>query len=672
MTARLQTLLTLLILCVAAWPAFAQEPLKLADAPEFYQRVLTLPGAMLRGQPDEQAAPVGGVLPIFSVLYVYERKGDGADAWLKVGAKVSGAGDGWLPIAATQEWRSMLVMQYAPRAQRARVMMFGDRPPLETLIHANDGPGHAHDLLAGLEAGKADPDVVALEPATPVDYSKHPYLMPILDWKADFFADASDTSTFLLQLGNALGTKPPPPSPTPTPSPNSETAHLAQFRVALVFLIDTTLSMQPYIDRIRQTMKQIEAGLEEDGTVSHVTFGIVAYRNNMDKDKRIEYVTKIFQPLDPNADPKTVLANLDQVQQAKVPTPGWDEDAFAGMYDALNQLDWAPYDARYIITTSDAGAVPGNGKLAHYPGVDLVNIIELANRKKVSFFPLYLLTPEGDKHASERQKAIKLYQALGTQTGDPTVNKYAAIPAGSVDEFGRTLDAYADTMRQLIKGAVGGQLAQPAPRPDAGQGGAQPSPAPNDPSAQIKEALVNEIFRAQIEYLGSRNGTEQPAFFKAWTADRDLTHPPYPSLKVKVFLTRNQLNGLAQSLKRITDLAKQSALSPNSFFDQLRSLSATMAGDPNRQVAAGDFTNLADSGLLPSYLKLLPYKSKLLRMTSEQWRGLQTTGQQTEIDELEFKLKEYQDMYQDLSAWTDFGSGDPGQAAYPVPLETLP
>jgi serine/threonine-protein kinase PpkA len=703
---RLAWLFAVLLLCGSAWPASAQEPLKLAEAPEFYQRVLTLPGAMLRGQPQEHADPVGGTLPIFSVLYVYERRTVGSAEWLRVGAKAAGGGDGWLPGAQTQEWRTMLVMQYAPRAQRERAMLFADRPPLEALVHANDGPKRAHDLLTGLEAGQSDPSVVALEPATPVDYSKKPYLMPILDWKADFFADASDTSTFLLELGSANGTKtitstqndqlqtntlPPVLGNEVTVPHDNPPPDLSQFKIALVFLVDTTLSMQPYIDRIREALKHIEQGLEADGTVAHVSFGIVAYRNNMDKDRRIEYVTRIYQALDPNADPKAVLANLDHVQEAKVPTPGWDEDGFAGMYDALTKLDWTPYDARYIITTSDAGAIAGNNRLAHYPGVDLENIVELANRKKVSFFPLYLLTPEGNKHPAERARAIKQYQALGTQTGDPSVNKYTAIPAGSVDGFANTIGAFVDQIRATIKATVGGQLARPAPGIGGGNGtpttapgapvtgGAPavptnraPPPAPsNDPSVTIREALINEIFRAQIEYLGSRAGVEAPGFFKAWTADRDLTHPPYQALRVKVFLTRNQLNGLAQSLRRITDLAKQSALAPDSFFDQLRSLSATMAGDPNRQVA-GAFTNIAESGLLPSYLKLLPYKSKMLRMTSEQWRGLQTTGQQTEIDELEYKLTEYQDMYQDLNAWTDFGSGDPGQAVYPVPLETLP
>ncbi len=646
------TLLALCLLVLGLSPGVAvaesREPLKVQEIPEFYQRVLTLPGAALTKEPGGGA---GKALPIFSVLYVYDRKNASGADWLEVGAKSSGGGDGWIPADKAQDWRSMLVMQYAPRAKRERVLMFNDKAQLQKIVEAADGPDAARRLLADVAAKKSDPSlVVAIEPEKPVDYGKKPYVMPIIDWKADEFADG--TRTLLVQVASANAKNPEPPGK----------AELAGFKVAIVFVLDTTISMQPYIDRVREAITHMYEGLQEDKTLASVSFGIVAFRNSLQSDKRIEYVTRVFQKLDPATDPKTLLANLAQVKEATVRTPGWNEDAFAGMYDALNTLDWEPYHLRVLVPVSDAGALAGNDKLASRPGVDVDNIVELANRKRVSVFPVYLRTPQGDAHPKERETAEKQYLALGTRTIDPAVNKYTPIEAGSVEQFGKAISAFVAMIRTVVRDSAQSQMVQKPP-----------SAAPGDSAANMTQALINEVFRSQIEYVGSMTGTTAPPFFKAWASDRDLVAPnaQLRSLDVKVFLTRNQLNGLAQSLKHITDSAKQASLAPGTFFDLLRSLSATMAGDPNRQTP-GSFQNLAESNLLPAYLKALPYKSKVLRMSQEQWSSFAMLEQQQFIDELEYKLKAYHDMYEDVHAWIDFGAGDPGQAVYPVPLDTLP
>ena len=85
-----------------------------------------------------------------------------------------------------------------------------------------------------------------------------------------------------------------------------------------------------------------------------------------------------------------------------------------------------------------------------------------------------------------------------------------------------------------------------------------------------------------------------------------------------------------------------------------------------------EFDNLAESGLLPGYLKALPYKSKILSMTKDTWIQMQASEQEDLIDDMFFKLLEYEGLYEDQDNWKDLGSGDPALAAYPVPLEFLP
>src|SRR6516162_1800847 len=144
-------LTTATLLLVLASPATAREPLKVEQAPELFQRILTLPGARLSPAPAEP--PVGAALPVFSVLYVYDRQ-PANNGWRQVGSKPDRKPEGWLPSDMTQDWQTMLVMQYAPRGQRDRVVMFDDRPPLADLLQANNEHQRAVALLRDIGAGR--------------------------------------------------------------------------------------------------------------------------------------------------------------------------------------------------------------------------------------------------------------------------------------------------------------------------------------------------------------------------------------------------------------------------------------------------------------------------------------------------------------------------------------
>ncbi len=337
--------------------AQAREARRVDGNPDLYERVLTLPGAAMHRASGQGYKPAGGdPVPVLTPYYVYDRSTTDDGEWLEVGRRPKGEADGWVPAVALETWRSQLVMQYMPRGKRQRVMFYAERDVLLDALAAPGGSKTAGETIARIEAGRMDelPEgTIAIEPWEAVDQLQSMYLMPILDFKKSSFGrsygDAAGFPTTLVQVaGLNLDTaevsensklltpaKPPPPAVTDD--------SLEDFKVGIVFVMDTTASMGPYIQRTYDTVETIYGELERSGDLERVSFGLVGYRDNMDHNAKIEYVTRVFQPLSPDSDPKETLGNLKRVEPASVSTRDWYEDAYAGIRIAVQKMNWEPF-----------------------------------------------------------------------------------------------------------------------------------------------------------------------------------------------------------------------------------------------------------------------------------------------------------------------------------------
>jgi serine/threonine-protein kinase PpkA len=680
----------------------AMEALKVPDAPELYRRVLILPEAKIQEQPGEEHSAEFSTLPVFSVRYIYGEKQIDGEGWLEIGREPVGGGDGWLKTSFTEAWKSMLVMQFSPRGQRKRVLFFNEKEGLERSITAEIPQERFEELYTDIAEGRPDRGLLAaMEPQAAIDASSQPYLMPILDWAPGEYENGSEITMVQVAglnaqtatggagngAGGEMAAQPGAGAGEPAlpGAGNEPSGDLSDFKMGIVFVIDTTQSMGPYIERTYDAVNAVYDQLAQDGTIEKASFGIVGYRDDVSYNNQIGYVTKVFQKLDPQAPREAVLENIRKVKAAKVSTEGWNEDAVAGLYEAINNMDWGPYAGRLIVLISDAGARVGTDPHAAHRNMAMDNIREMAAAKSIAIFPMHLRTDKAES-AGNVPLAESQYRSLGT-TGDVNVNKYVGVDRGELNTFSSFVGDFANQVRVSLRQANQGQTVTPdqlddlleqqdpfldnfdnAPAPpEADNAENQP---PEAPQTDMGRMAVNEIFRAQIEYIGARDGEQLPPFYRAWTSDRNLPNPQLAALSVNVFLSRNQLNSLAQSLREIVDQARAAELDPGNFFGLLQSLSATTSNDPNRN--DGAFDNLAESGLLPTYLSQLPYRSKVLQLTQDDWLNWGMTGQLEFIDELELKLTMYQQMNDDTDRWVDFGSEDSGQAAYPVPLYALP
>lgn len=624
--------------------AQAREAQLQDDVDGLYRRALTLPGAVLRSRPIADAPVVVDQVPAFTVYYVYADR----NGWLEVGPTPSGGAAGWLSAETVEDWKSMLVMEYAPAGQRGRVPFFQERDPLAALLAAPDRPVKVADLRRAIAAHEPDARLLAaVEPAAVVDRRSRPYLMPILDWTWAEAMDGSDVT--LVQIGGLNA------ADEDDERTGNAGADLSEFRIGLVFVVDTTLSMGPYIDRTYATVEAIYDELERSGALDRVAFGMVGYRDHLGHDPGIDYTTRVYQDLSLDTPPEAILKNLERVRPLTVSTDGWDEDVFAGLTVAIEELNWEPFDARLIVLVTDAGARPANDPNAAYPGIDGQVLSDAANRRGISIFPIHLRTEEagrlGDLEAAER-----LYRELG-ETGDSNANKYVGIEAGSVKRFGETIGAAVTQIHRSIEKAAENSVTA-APE--------------NLREGDMAGLLVNEVFRAQMEFIGRTTGTTAPTFYRAWAADRDLANPRLDALRVSVFLNRTQLSALAQGLRAIVEQAKAADLDPGSFFDSLQGLATTMATDANRAGSSTHFADLAASSLLPGFLETLPYHSKVLMLNRDLWLDWGLSGQQEFILELDSKIAIYDALDRDTANWVDLGAGEPGLEVYPMPLRYLP
>ena len=649
----------LLALSSADAPAGAgTTPLLIEGKRSLYQRVLTRPNARL----VERAGGSGGKRqPAFSRFYVYARKRLGDAEWLEVGRNLRGDRLGWIAAAMTVPWKQQLALAFTNPAGRERTLLFADRVALETILESDEPARLAVELRKRVETGGSDPRILSIEPATHVDINQRFYLLPILESEEIY----TGTGRTVRVLEVASVTRQDGSESQSGASPPTSVRLLSSFKAAVVFVIDSTISMGPYIDRTRAAVRRIYDRIEEAGLLEQVKFGLFAYRSNVGATPGLEYVAR--QYVDPSQvrDGEDFLRRVSRLKPASVSSARFDEDAYAGLMAALNQVRWTDFGARYIVLVTDAGALEGRDGLSR-TGLDAPQVRLEAQHRGVAVYVMHLKTPEGrENHASAEGQ----YRDLSAH---PLLTRplYYPVDAGSVPRFGEIVDALGDAIVDQVKAAARGDKVVGSAKtadPDYGRN----TPA-DDPRERIREEVRLLGHAMQLAFLGRERGTAAPPVFKAWIADVALEDATRRTVEVRVLLTKNQLSDMRLVLQGIVDAANTGLTSPDSFYASLRSFASTLGRDPNR-VTDPAATRLGDLGLLGEYLEDLPYKSDVMNLDQEIWSRWSVQQQLAFINRVNRKLRLYEIYNSDVDRWVSLADGsDPGEYVYPVPLDALP
>ncbi|MTH46254.1 vWA domain-containing protein [Intestinirhabdus alba] len=646
---RLALTLCGLLLGGHALAADGDRPLLQEGKKTLYQRVLTTPGCRL----GKTAGDDRGVLqPAFSSLYVYQTAEVNGERWIEVGPDSYGTISGWLPHACTVDWKMQLTLAFTNPANRDRLLFFKQRQSLDKILSAPDPVSLVAPLRARLKREGHAEGVLAQEPEYFVDLQKQFYLLPILSGEEVMTEDG-----FYTRLLNVASVS----KAEAARDRKEDVNQLKGFKASVVFVIDSTISMGPYIERTKTAVRKIYDKIQQEHLQDQVKFGLISYRSNTDAVPGLEYRTKIYA--DPNQvqDGDDFLRKVAGLKEAKVSSSLYDEDAYAGVMSAIDNINWNAFGARYVVLITDAGAIDGSNALSG-TGLDARQLRLEAGNRGIAIYTLHLKTPGGKKnHARAESQYRDLSNFDSTQS-----NLYQAVDAGDLHIFGQQIDALAAAIAGQVKAAYMG---------DPAIGSALYAKDEADRRTAEQKLLEDTALighAMQLAWLGKKNDTQAPLVFKAWISDRDLIKQNIPTTDVRVLLTKGQLSDLSDVVTQILQAANEGMISPGKMFERLRAVAATMGADPN-QLRQQDNARINELGVMGEYLADLPYRSDVLNLDEETWKSWDGLSQEKFIRTLSVKLRHYQKYNADVDRWVELTKGsDPRERVYPVPLEMMP
>ena len=641
------------------------SPLLIPDKQSLYQRVLAIPQARIFPAAKDDGA--GKEVVPFTSYYVYARKKINKREWLRVGSDRYGTIAGWIPSGKTMSWNQGLTVAFRDPVGNYRSLLFRDRESLKSLLEANDKDAYnALSLEAQAGLTSDDSPVVAIQPDVHLDIKDDFYLVPIHKYE-DVFIGAEQAR--MLQVSSVPLEYEGPSISAPVRSKKIK----RNYSAGLVFAIDSTLSMDKYIDRTREAVRKIFNSLEKAQQLGNVNFGLVSFRDNTNAAPGIGYLARTYVTLSEGQNAQSFLSRVEEFSASTVSSKDFVEDAYAGVKRAIEDMDWSNHHARYVVLITDAGARGEKDPLSS-TGMTAEGLRQLALDNGISIFVLHLLTPANqDTHASAEEQ----YRQLSDVPGIGSL--YYAVPTGDVVEFGFVLDALAAQITEQVEIAAKNKpLDSEMVEAETIENEAVASNASTPQLAEFQEKVAKLGYALRMRYLKKSETGKVPNVFNAWILDRDFNNPERQVLDIRVLLTRDQLSDLHDILRQILNTAEEGLLSPQNFLNELKSLAATISRDPGKlgtttAVTAGEGNSLADLGFMREYIEDLPYTADAMRLSLEDWQSWSAREQIKFLNQLEAKINYYRALHDHTDLWVSLDGGPvDGDSVFPIALDMLP
>ena len=690
---------------------FAQEkrnPVKIEGKTFLPIKVLARPYSNIYKEKDENTGTVLENVPAFQSYYVYEKPTpselESEQGWYEVGSDNRGTVIGWMRSKDICEWKQTMCLTYTHPQGRKPVLMFEKKRDLVSLINdlPNNRINRTQEYYRSIESQNLSNNfpIKSVEPSKAIDLDKEFYLLPILDFQS---IDIENREGRLLKITAVAGTAPDAREATDIRNNKKylgkaleekfeiSPEKLAKLKVDLVWVMDTTVSMEPHllktIDVVREVSKQISRDLQSNDSFR---LGFWGYRDCLDDIPGIEYTTYNYTPELQPVD--TFMNTIETVNVTKTDSVDWPEDMFSGINDALFNTSWNKDALRLIILVGDAPGHEIDNKW-NLSGQDETNLRKLADANKIYIYSLFLKDYRAKKYFDT---ATAQFQTVSVNEGGGGESTYWNIDTNNLDDFAKvttsltetikTLLAYAKPDKTVLSDIPSDTNIKPVDGTINEQGNIdridskaaawldcdkEPLTVQNGRAVPEYERLAQKMIRAaMVEWIGSHTGAKSPRDITAWVTDKDLINPNIQSLDVRLLINKRQLDSLVTVLTDVIAAGTKGKISGGDFFEMLQSTAATAAREPDQIKNA---QNMASSGLIPEFLIGLPYKSQLMAISNELWNSWSMDEQDDFLNSLGAKINAYKEIHDNSESWIALNEGDdPGEYVYPIILSLLP
>lgn len=613
------------------------------------KQVLSRPDSILyadaKGAPGE---PMSERKPKnFERFYVFAEK----DGWLEVG-EGRNSPLGWMKVEDTVDWPHSIVVEYGSPENRLPVLFFRTEKDLEGLLdkqgtRAGQVAEYYKEIKGAARGGNtlaANYPVICMEPSQQVNDL---YINPVLESK---FVEVDGRQARILKIAAAGEDRGATSFDSPEymellrDSINAEKQGdleaLEGIDLDLVFVVDMTGSMQPWVDGLLAAIRDLTAKIEANpGAADRIKLGFWGYQDNPGI-AGIQYVTKNFTPSLMKPDEfATLLAGL---KVNKMTPDSYPEDVFSGVTNAISKTNWKN-ENRFLMVIGDA---PGHTTVAAggASDVDVSQVRELATNAGVQIVSLAIKdsrNPDYVKYHKLLEEQFKVLSSNGNR--EP-----AYLSVGSSKQ--RT---FKENMDKLV-----GELVEQSTLMQS------ETPVQPDPVMDIAKGLLESAKVKVVSKVVNKDGKSiVPRDITGWVLDKDLIRPEIESLVPKLLVTRTELNKLLVTSERLIKEAEEAKIIGGDFFDAvLKAVAGSASSDRSERL----------KDRLPEFIQGLPYKSEFMEKSKDWWANVSGEEKDRFIAEMKAKLSYYRMVNESPDLWKrlsrESASGDYVAA---IPLSQL-
>ncbi len=241
---------------------------------------------------------------------------------------------GWIAKDLVVEWPHRQALGFLPKStgkvERELGSFYESKEVLEKSFVAGNGKA---------------PEPISKEPAAGAGTN----LMPILDL-TDIKVNGDKLKAYRVAYLQSRGSA--------SSFSSSDKVDLKKMTFDVVFVIDTTNSMQPVIDAVKKSVENITKELLGKLPNAKIRYGLIGYRDTLLDVRQPPdwYVAEKFCDLDKGMDHKFFINKLEAMQAAKIGSQGFPEDVLAGLELAIKNVAWNPDAWKHIVLIGDASA----------------------------------------------------------------------------------------------------------------------------------------------------------------------------------------------------------------------------------------------------------------------------------------------------------------------------